>query len=187
MEPLPAPVGLLLLTGGAGQRFGGPKHSQPHPEGGTWSDQILRVFRSQHPQGPVRLLGAALPEHPDLLPFEDPREGPALALRHWAPRETLLATRWWIVACDQIFWSPERYRRWEGQALAADPRAERWVLARVEGRLQFLGGFLATALLPSLAQLPQRSLWGLHEQLPVCLLEAEGPEWDDVDTPEALP
>lgn len=180
-------MGLLLLTGGAGQRFGGPKHVQPHPEGGTWGTHLLRVFRSQHPTGPVRLLGAPLPDHPDLHPIEDPREGPARALCHWATRESLRATRWWVVACDQIHWTSATYGPWEARALAADPQAAHWVMARVEGRLQFLGGFLAAALLPRLASLPQRSLWGLHEQLPVRLLEAEGHEWDDVDTPEALP
>lgn len=178
------PLGLLLLTGGAGQRFGAPKHLQPHPQGGSWGDHLVRVFRSRHPGGPVRLLGAPLPEHPLLIPVEDPREGPAHALRHWAAREDQAVQRWWVLACDQISWSPLRLQAWEARARAADPHAEGWVLAQVQGRLQFLGGFLGSCLLPQVAGIPARSLWALQEQLPVKILEAEGPEWDDVDTPQ---
>jgi molybdopterin-guanine dinucleotide biosynthesis protein A len=181
-----ATAGLLLLTGGLGRRFGAPKHLQPHPAGGTWGGHLAAVFEAVFPGGPVRLLGEGLPDRPDLAPLADPRQGPALALRHWASGAEDHPERWWIVGCDQIGWSAETLRAWHRAAAAADPGAQHWVLARVDGRIQPLGGFLADALVPGLARAGGRSLMALSEALPARILEADGAHWLDVDTPDAL-
>jgi len=184
-------AGLLLLTGGRGRRFGGPKHLQPHPAGGSWGGHLAAVFETVFPGGPVHLLGQGLPDRPDLAALADPGQGPAVALRHWAAQaQAEPPARWWLVACDQLGWTPETLRAWHQAALAADPAAGHWVLARAGGRLQPLGGFLASRLLPLLPGLAASSLMGLADALPVRVLEASGDPWGDVwldvDTPQAL-
>ena len=80
-------AGLLLLSGGSGTRMGAPKHALPHPGGGSWGGHLVGVFAAVFPDGPVQVLGDPLPDHPDLPRLEDPREGPAVALRTWARLE----------------------------------------------------------------------------------------------------
>ena len=180
------PAGLLLLTGGQGRRFGGPKHTQPHPRGGTWGGHLVAVFQALFPEGPVRLLGERLPDRPGLTPVVDPGQGPAAALIHWAAREPERPLRWWVVACDQVRWTPEALAAWSAQAQAVDPAATRWVLARVEDHTQVLGGWLAGSLVPRVATLRASSLRALAGDLPVALVVGQGACWEDVDTPEAL-
>lgn len=177
-------TGLLLLTGGQGRRMGAPKHSLPHPDGGTWGGHLARVFESLWPTGAAMVLGEPLPDRPDLPRFDDPREGPAVALRRWCATVAPAEDRWWVVACDQIQWTPERLAAWFQLIQAADPEASRWVLAERDGRLQPLGGFLPGALRPALAATTERSLLRLAQTLPHLVLPAAGPEWEDLDTPE---
>lgn len=179
-------AGLLLLTGGRGQRLGGPKHLRPHPDGGTWGGHLVRVFGSVFPGCPMQVLGEGLPDRPDLAPIADPRAGPAVALRRWAALDRSHPPRWWIVACDQVRWTPETLEAWHAAAAAADPAAAHWVLARAGGRIQPLGGFLADPLVERLPGAGSASLLSLVEALPCLVLEAEGDPWLDVDTPEAL-
>lgn len=181
-----APAGLLLLTGGRGRRFGGAKHGQPHPGGGTWGGHLVRVFREALPGGPVQVLGQALPDLPDLPCFQDAGQGPAAALEAWAASPVESAARWWVAACDQVRWTPETLRAWHAAAAAADPGEARWVLARDGDHLQYLGSFLASSLLPALAAAPARSLRDLLAALPATVLDWPGEVWRDVDTPEAL-
>ncbi|MBP1771544.1 MAG: hypothetical protein H6P99_707 [Holophagaceae bacterium] len=176
-------VGLLLLTGGAGHRMGGAKHALPHPEGGSWGGHLVRVFKAVYPEAPIQLLGAPLPDHPDLPRLDDPREGPAVALRTWASAKTTSVDRWWVVACDQVRWTPERLATWAGRCEQADPAGAQWVVALHRDRLQPLGGWLPEALRPVLAATPERSLMRLMEALPHLALSSQGPEWEDVDTP----
>jgi len=183
-EP-PAAAGLLLLTGGRGRRFGGPKHLQPHPDGGTWGSHLVDVFGAVFPGGPVQLLGAALPGRPDLVPEPDPGEGPAVALRLWAGRGGPQPRRWWLAACDQVRWTAESLDAWHAAVAAADPSAAHWVVARNGGRIQPLGGFLAGGLVAALARVPARALMGLVDALPALVLDSEGGQWLDVDTREA--
>ena len=180
-------TGLLLLSGGRGRRMGASKHDLPHPDGGTWGGHLVRVFRALWPEGPVVVLGEPLPDHPDLLRCEDPREGPAVALRAWAQQDVPLppVMRWWLVACDQVRWTVPSLRAWHRRVQAVDPAASHWVLATQEGHLQPLGGFLSDGLRPALAQSSATSLTGLATSLPHRLLPADGPEWQDLDTPEA--
>ena len=185
MEPQPA-AGLLLLTGGSGRRFGAPKHDQPHPEGGSWGGRLAEVFAQVFPEGPIQLLGDPLPDRPDLPFLDDPRQGPAAALRHWAERVDAGPRRWWVAACDQVRWTPRSLAAWHARVERADPEAAVWVLAHTQGRLQPLGGFLPGRLVPDLARVEARSLLGLVERLPHRILAARGRAWLDVDTPEAL-
>ncbi len=177
-------TGLLLLTGGQSRRMGAPKHSLPHPEGGTWGSHLVRVFEAVCPGGPVVVLGEPLPDRPDLPRLDDPREGPAVALRTWCAAPTPEAARWWIVACDQVRWTPDRLAVWLRRAEAADPGADRWVMAEHGGCLQPLGGFLGGSLRPLLAGSCERSLTGLAQAARRLVLPADGPEWQDLDTPE---
>lgn len=178
--------GLVLLTGGQGARLGGPKHGRPHPRGGSWGGHLVRVFRAVVPEGPVQLVGAPLPDHPDLPRIEDPREGPAVALRAWASAGPPSARRWWVVACDQVQWTASALADWLAEAEAADPEGRAWALVRRENRRQPLGGFAGSALIPHLTASAQRSLHGLLDGLPV--LELPGETWAgaDLDTPEDL-
>ncbi len=175
--------GLLLLTGGRGTRMGAPKHALPHPIGGSWGGHLVRVFRALFPEGPVQVLGEPLPDHPGLPCLDDPREGPAEALRAWARVEAPEVDRWWIAACDQVRWTPERLTAWAHAAEAIDPEGARWVLALHGSHLQPLGGWLPAGLHPALAASAARSLVGLAESLPNVAVPAEGPEWLDADTP----
>ena len=181
-------AGLLLLSGGASRRMGAPKQDLAHPKGGSWGGHLVRVFRAQHPDGPIRVLGEALPDHPALPRLDDPRQGPALALRHWAkipmPTAHLTVDRWWVVACDQVRWTPERLEAWTQACETADPAAAHWVLALQAGHLQPLGGWLPQALRPALARSTGASLLRLVQALPHLALPQDGPEWADVDTPE---
>ena len=179
-------AGLLLLTGGAGNRMGGPKHALEHPAGGTWGGHLARVFESVFPGSPIRVLGDPLPDRPDLPCMDDPRQGPAVALRAWAASEMPELDRWWIVASDQVRWTSERLAAWAGACAVADPAAGHWVMALQGGHLQPLGGWLPGALRPALARSAGTSLVGLAHALPHLALPREGPEWLDVDTPEDL-
>ncbi len=178
--------GLLLLSGGRGTRMGGPKHALGHPAGGSWGGQLVRVFRAVFPDGGVQVLGDALPDEPDLPRLDDPRQGPAHALRTWAQAEVLAPPpdRWWIVACDQVRWTPATLAAWATQCQQADTPNQRWVIAEHDGRLQPLGGWFPNQLRTQLAALEARSLLGLVEALPHLVLPQGGDEWRDVDTPE---
>ena len=178
------PTGLLLLTGGRGRRLGGPKHDQPHPEGGTWGGHLVRVFQEALPGGPVQLLGQPLPDFPGLPLLEDAGQGPAAALEAWAAHPCASPLRWWVAACDQVRWTPKALQAWLEAATAADPLAERWVLARDGDHLQYLGSLLASRLLPTLAAAPARRLRDLLQVLPTQVLDWPGECWLDVDTPE---
>jgi molybdopterin-guanine dinucleotide biosynthesis protein A len=179
-------AGLLLLSGGAGNRMGGPKHALEHPGGGTWGGHLVRVFEAVFPDSPIRVLGEPLPDRPDLPRLDDPRKGPAVALRVWAASEVSTTDRWWIVACDQVRWTPERLADWAGACAMADPAATCWVMALHGGHLQPLGGWFPSCLRPALARSTETSLVGLARALPHLALPSEGPEWVDVDTPEDL-
>lgn len=183
-SPLKPETGLLLLSGGQGRRMGAPKHGLAHPQGGTWGGHLVGVFQSLWPEGPIVLLGEPLPDRPGLPVLGDRREGPAVALRDWCASPTLEADRWWVVACDQARWTPARLAAWFRRVETADPAAERWVLTVHEDRLQPLGGFLAASLRPVLAATTERSLTALARAVPHLVLEADGPEWRDLDTPE---
>ncbi len=176
-------AGLLLLTGGSGQRMGSPKHALTHPAGGSWGAYLAQVFRSVFAQGPVMVLGDPLPDQPGWPLAEDPRLGPAVALRTWAALAAPAADRWWITACDQVRWTPERLAAWAEACEAADPLALHWVLALHGGRQQPLGSWLPASLRPALASSSASSLQGLVERLPHLLLPQSGSEWLDVDTP----
>ena len=165
--------------------MGRPKHALPHPAGGSWGGHLVRVFAAVCPGGPIQILGAPLPDRPELPRLEDPRQGPAVALRAWSRAEVPAATRWWVVGCDQVRWDPPRLTAWLERVEAADPGASAWVLARHQGRLQPLGGLLPAGLRPLLDRGPERSLLALVDRLPHVILDVEGKEWLDADTPEA--
>jgi molybdopterin-guanine dinucleotide biosynthesis protein A len=181
-----ARCGLVLLTGGRGERLGGTKHDRVHPEGGSWGGHLVRVFRAVAPEGPIRVVGAPLPDFPELPGMEDSREGPAVALRAWAASVHPLEQRWWILACDQVDWTAAAFAAWLGEAEAADPHGEAWVVVSRDGHRQPLGGFLGGALIPVVASLPAHSLRGLLAALPA--VELAGSAWSgaDIDTPEEL-
>jgi molybdopterin-guanine dinucleotide biosynthesis protein A len=176
--------GLLLLSGGAGSRLGTPKHALAHPAGGSWGGYLVQAFEAVFPGAPIQVLGETLPDRPELPCLDDPREGPAVALRAWAATEAPPVDLWWVVACDQVRWTPGRLRTWTAACDAADPAHGRWVLALSGGHLQPLGGWLPAALRPALAASAARSMKALVEALPHLALPAEGSEWNDVDTPE---
>ncbi len=177
-------AGLLLLSGGSGTRMGAPKHALPHPGGGSWGGHLVGVFAAAFPDGPVQVLGDPLPDHPDLPRLEDPREGPAVALRTWGRLEAPAVDRWWIVACDQVRWTPQRLTAWARVSEAADPAAAHWVMALHGGHLQPLGGWLPDGFRALLAASTERSLYALATRLPHLALPSDGAEWVDVDTPE---
>lgn len=179
-------TGLLLFTGGAGRRLGGPKHDRPHPAGGTWGGHLVGLFEALRPGAPLQVLGASLPDRPDLPVIDDPRQGPAVALRAWAARSVPAVRAWLLLPCDQVGWTAESLQGWLARAEAADPPGKAWVLPSVAGRDQYLGSLLGAALRPALATLEARSLAGLAERLPVVRLPEEGPGWQDVDAPEDL-
>jgi molybdopterin-guanine dinucleotide biosynthesis protein A len=180
-------VGLLLLTGGRGQRLGGTKHDRPHPEGGSWGGHLVRVFGAVFPGGPVELLGEPLPDHAGLFRVEDPRQGPAEALKAWAAQgRGGAARRWWVVACDLPRWTEADLRAWWLRARAIDPAEEAWVVAEVDGRIQPLGGFLPGRLVGCLPGVATPRLTDLWQALPGRALPSQGAHWLDVDDPEAL-
>ena len=177
--------GLLLLSGGAGSRMGAPKHALDHPAGGSWGGHLVRCFETVFPGAPIQVLGEALPDRPDLPHQDDPRQGPAVALRTWAGAEVVPNIDvWWIVACDQVRWTAERLTAWASRREAEDPAATRWVMAMHAGHLQPLGGWLPSVLRPALAASSARSLMALVESLPHLALPSDGTEWLDVDSPE---
>ncbi|WP_243303905.1 NTP transferase domain-containing protein [Geothrix oryzisoli] len=180
----PGSAGLLLLSGGQGRRMGTAKHALAHPAGGTWGGHLVRVFEAVFPGAPIQVLGEPLPDRPDLAVLEDAREGPAKALRAWAALEAPAVRRWWVVACDQVRWTPSGLAAWAIRAEAADPQADRWIVAQHGGHLQPLGGWLPSALRPGLAVSTVHALTALAESLPHLALPCDGPEWRDVDTPE---
>ena len=176
--------GLLLLSGGAGTRMGTPKHGLDHPAGGSWGGHLARVFESVFPGAPIQVLGDPLPDRPDLPHLDDPREGPAVALRFWAATETPAVDVWWMVACDQVRWTPDKLTDWATVCEAEDPSHRHWIMALHGGRLQPLGGWLPDRLRPALAASPAHSLMALAAELPHLALPRNGEEWADVDTPE---
>ncbi len=178
-----ARCGLALLTGGRGARLGGTKHDRPHPGGGTWGGHLVRVFRGVVPEGPVQLIGASLPDFPDLPRLDDPREGPAVALRTWAASNPPPARRWWVLACDQPRWTEAAFAAWLVEAEGVD---DAWILTVRDGYRQPLGGFISDPVLSILARTRGRSLHALLDQVPV--RELPGRFWmgDDIDTPEEL-
>lgn len=175
--------GLVLLTGGRGERLGGTKHDRPHPEGGSWGGHLVRVFRSVVPEGPIQIVGAPLPDFPDLPRLEDPRQGPAVALRAWAASNPPPAARWWVLACDQPRWTKEAFAAWLAEAEGVD---DAWALVLREDHRQPLGGIIADSLRPILASTGARSLHALLDEVPV--RELKGHAWmgADIDTPEDL-
>ncbi|HET6331177.1 MAG TPA: NTP transferase domain-containing protein [Holophagaceae bacterium] len=175
--------GLVLLTGGRGERLGGPKHDRPHPLGGSWGGHLVAVFRSAVPDGPVQIIGEPLPDYPDLPRFDDPREGPAVALQAWAASGPPPAWRWWVLACDQVRWTDKTFSSWLAEAEAVD---EAWAVTVRDGHRQPLGGFIASALLPTLAHSDAKSLRALMGAMPVRELPGAGWAGDDIDTPEEL-
>jgi molybdopterin-guanine dinucleotide biosynthesis protein A len=177
-------TGLLLLSGGQSRRMGEAKHALAHPAGGSWGGRLVQVFEAVFPGAPTQVLGDPLPDRPDLPVIEDTREGPARALQAWAARKAPAVRRWWVVACDQVRWTPVSLEAWARRAEAADPQALRWVVAQHGGHLQPLGGWLPSALRPQVAASTSGSLTTLAESLPHLLLPCDGPEWRDVDTPE---
>lgn len=181
MDPLPR-FGLVLLTGGKGERLGGPKHDRPHPSGGSWGGHLLEVFRALAPEGPVAVVGSSLPDHPEVPALEDPRQGPAVALRTWAAQGPPPARRWWVVACDQVRWTSQALEAWLITAEAADPEGRAWVVMESEGQRQPLGGFLGGALVEGLAAAEGCSLKALMEGLPVRVEAGPGREGRDIDT-----
>ncbi|MFN8010917.1 MAG: NTP transferase domain-containing protein [Holophagaceae bacterium] len=182
-----ATLGLVLLTGGKGERLGGPKHDRAHPAGGTWGGHLVALFRAACPEGPVCILGRALPDHPDLKVYPDPGEGPAVALRLWAAREDVPpAERWWIVPCDQVRWTTEALEAWHAEALKADPDAVRWVMAEAQDRPQPLGGFLPHRLRPALAAVHASTVRRLAEGVGPVTIPWEEAVWRDIDDPEGL-
>jgi molybdopterin-guanine dinucleotide biosynthesis protein A len=177
-------VGLLLLTGGQGSRLGTPKHDLVHPSGATWGGHLVAVFQEIFPDGPVQILGEPLAERPGLPVLEDPRQGPVVALRHWAEASAPTVDLWWIVACDQVRWTAQDLRTWVAVAQEADPGHSSWILGKQDGYLQPLGGLLPHLLRPALASSEARTLWALAESLPHCIQENSLPGWRDVDTLE---
>lgn len=176
--------GLLLLSGGAGARMGVPKHGLDHPAGGSWGGHLVRVFEATFPGAPIQVLGEALPDRPELPRLDDPREGPAVALRAWASSDAPPVEVWWVVACDQVRWTAERLMAWAAKCEAEEPTHALWVMALHGGHLQPLGGWLPAILRPALADSQARSLMALATSLPHRAVPREGEEWMDVDTPE---
>ena len=175
---------MLLLSGGAGTRMGAPKHGLEHPTGGSWGGHLVRVFEAVFPGAPIQVLGETLPDRPDLPRLDDPREGPAVALRTWAASEAPAVDLWWIAACDQVRWTAERFKEWTALCESADPSRTHWVMAMNDGHLQPLGGWLPASLRLALAASPGRSLIALAIALPHLALPSAVEEWADVDTPE---
>lgn len=178
-----ARCGLVLLTGGKGERLGGTKHDRAHPLGGSWGGHLVRVFRAAVPEGPVCILGAALPDDPELPRVEDPREGPAVALRAWAASSPPPARRWWVVGCDQVRWTEDAFAAWLAEAEVVD---DAWALVVRDGHRQPLGGFIASTLLPALAQTKATSLRALMDAVPIHALPGAAWAGEDLDTPEDL-
>ncbi|MBK8791671.1 MAG: NTP transferase domain-containing protein [Holophaga sp.] len=176
-------LGMLLLTGGESRRFGAPKHLQPHATGGSWAGHLVRIFEEVFPGAPIRILGTPVQERPELGSLEDSRLGPAHALACWAAEPQPRVLAWWVLACDQVHWTPQSLRQWHAQA---QPELHSWVLGNHEGRLQYLGGFLGAELLPRVAEPGARSLRALASRLPCRVLPVSGVEWLDVDHPEDL-
>lgn len=180
--------GILLLSGGSGSRMGAPKHGLAHPAGGSWGAHLIQTFLAVFPEGAKVVLGDSIPDFPNLDRLDDPRQGPAHALRVWAQARLAKAIpsadSWWIVGCDQVRWTPERLAAWTSTCEQADPAGSHWVVAEHETHLQPLGGWFPEALCPHLAGCENNSLMGLLKALPHLVLPCEGDEWRDVDTPE---
>lgn len=176
----------MLLTGGAGQRYGGPKHLQPHPAGGSWASHLVGLFERVLGPGPMRILGDSMPDRPELVPIEDPREGPARALARWAGNEQDTARRWWVVGCDQVVWEEASLRAWHTAACAEDPDGEAWVLAILHGEIQPLGGFLGHRLLPAAAASAERRLLALARTLSRRELAWDAAPFQDMDDPKTF-
>ena len=173
-------AGMVLLTGGRSSRMGAPKHQQMHPSGSTWGSHLVTVFQAVFPDGPVHLLGEALVERPDLPVLSDPRQGPAVALRHWAAAPAPAVDRWWVVACDQVRWREADLRSWVSLTQEIDPDHLHWVLGKFDGHVQPLGSLLPHRLRPLLALGGARSLLALVEAHRI--LDNDLPGWRDLDT-----
>ena len=176
---------MVLLSGGAGARFGAPKHLQEHPEGGSWASFLVDLFVDTLGAGPIRILGEPVPGRPDLCRFDDPREGPAKALSRWAALEQARPDRWWVVACDQVNWNATSLEVWCASAREADPAGAAWVMPEIEGETQPLGGFLGTDLLPAVGRSSERRLLSLARSLPSVILPWTAAPFLDVDDPGA--
>jgi molybdopterin-guanine dinucleotide biosynthesis protein A len=136
----------------------------------------------------MAILGHPLPDRPDLPALPDAGLGPAHALIQWARHPDALPSphRWWVVACDQLRWTPAALQAWAREAQQADPEASHWVLGQREGRHQPLGGFLPERLRPSIQASEATRLSDLVASLPHLALAWQGPGWSDLDTPEEL-
>jgi len=175
-------IGLLLLTGGQGNRMGTPKHNLMHPAGGTWGNHLVSVFRAAFPNGPVQVLGEALVDRPDLPVLDDPRQGPGVALKRWAAAPAPVVDLWWVVACDQVRWCEADLRSWVSLAQEIDPKHLHWVIAKFGGHVQPLGGLLPHQLRLPLTKAEAHSLMALVAGLPHHVLSNDLPGWRDVDT-----
>jgi len=182
----PPALGLLLLTGGQGRRLGGPKHPRSHPSGCSWGGHLVEVFSTVSPKGPIQILGEPLPDRPDLYSLPDEGLGAAAALIQWAARSAPKAKRWWVVACDQVRWTPALLRVWLETAERHDPTETKWIVAIAQERLQPLGGFLPGDLRGRMVGLDVVRIRDLVRALPNMPLKWDSPVWDDVDTPADL-
>lgn len=160
--------------------MGEPKHAIAFPGGGSWSGHLVAIFEEAFPGAAVRVLGNPVPERLELHVVEDPRQGPAVALRAWALAEEAEIDWWWIAACDQMHWSPETLQAWFRRATG-----ERiWTMGRHMDHVQSMGSWMPNELLPALREQQAHSLRALMGQLPHRILDVDGPEWLDLDTPE---
>ena len=99
MEPMaishPLPLRACLLSGGVSRRMGRDKALLPHPAGGTWLEQTLRLLLelelpitllSRHPQHLLLAEGLAASARLTALAEPPPWEGPLLALQRLMQR-----------------------------------------------------------------------------------------------------
>lgn len=136
----------------------------------------------------MRILGEPVEGRAELPRFDDDRRGPAQALVRWAARESAVAPRWWVVACDQVQWEPAELLEWHAAAVQADPDGLAWVQADLQGEPQPLGGFLGGTLLAALARSPETRLLRLAQSLPQRILpwrEQPFVDFDDRRSAEA--
>lgn len=147
----------------------------------------MDVFRQVFPQGTVQILGGELQDLPGIPSLEDARQGPAAALAFWASRaQAIPVDRWWVLACDQVRWTPGDLEAWHALVRHVDPEGTLWVGGLREGMPQPLGGFLGAGVLPLLAVRKELRLLELFRALPHRALPGPRAPWVDVDDPEEL-